>query len=50
VAAKSVQSRHNLIALAAFYRAQKRGFIAGEDWQDWFAVEREVNGLLDPDL
>ena len=49
-AAKSAQSRHDLIAQAAFYRAQQRCFIGGEDWQDWFAAEREIDGLLDPDL
>jgi hypothetical protein len=46
----SANARHALIAEAAYHRSQKRGFAAGEDWQDWFAAEREVDGLLDPDL
>jgi hypothetical protein len=46
----SANARHTLIAEAAYDRAQKRGFAAGEDWQDWFAAEREIDGLLDPDL
>jgi hypothetical protein len=43
-------ARHTLVAEAAYQRAQQRGFAAGEDWQDWFAAEREVDALLDPDL
>jgi hypothetical protein len=46
----SADARHLLIAEAAYRRAQERGFAAGEDWQDWFAAEREIDGLLDPDL
>ena len=46
----SANARHTLIAEAAYHRAQTRGFAAGEDWQDWFAAEREVDAFLDPDL
>jgi hypothetical protein len=46
----SLMPRHSLITEAAYHQAPKRGFAAGEDWQDWFAVEHEVDGLLDPDL
>jgi hypothetical protein len=49
-AANSADARHALIAEAAYHRAKKRGFGAGEDWQDWFAAEREVDALLDRDL
>lgn len=46
----SADARRTLIAEAAYHRAQQRGFAAGEDWQDWFEAEREVDALLDPDL
>jgi hypothetical protein len=46
----SAEARHALIAEAAYRKAQERGFVAGEEWQDWFAAEREIDGLLDPDL
>jgi hypothetical protein len=45
----SANARHALIAVAAHQRAQLRGFIPGEDLQDWLAAEREVDALLDPD-
>jgi len=48
-ASNSAEVRHALIAEAAHRNAQTRGFAAGEEWQDWFAAEREVDGLLDPD-
>jgi len=37
-------SREALIATAAYYRAQKRGFRPGHDVEDWLAAEREVDG------
>jgi hypothetical protein len=46
----SARARHALIAVAAYARAQQRGFSPGDDWQDWFLAEREVDALLDPDL
>jgi hypothetical protein len=36
-------SREALIATAAYYRAQKRGFLPGQELQDWLAAEREVD-------
>jgi hypothetical protein len=35
--------RHTWIAEAAYRRAEERGFEPGDDWQDWFAAEREVD-------
>jgi Protein of unknown function (DUF2934) len=46
----SRSARHALIAEAAYNKAQQRGFTPGDDWHDWFAAEREVDALLDPDL
>ncbi|MCF7971843.1 MAG: DUF2934 domain-containing protein [Methylococcaceae bacterium] len=30
------------IAKCAYYKSQKRDFIAGDDWADWYAAEQEV--------
>ena len=35
-----------LIAEAAYYRAEKRGFIPGSEEQDWCEAEREVRASL----
>ena len=37
--------RGRMIAEAAYYRAQKRGFAPGADLEDWFAAEREIDAL-----
>jgi hypothetical protein len=37
-------SREALIATAAYYRAQKRGFRPGHEIEDWLTAEREVDG------
>jgi Protein of unknown function (DUF2934) len=37
-------SREALIATAAYYRAQKRGFQPGHEVEDWLAAEREIDG------
>jgi hypothetical protein len=46
----SASARKQLIAEEAYRRAERRGFAPGDDWQDWFDAEREVDALLDPDL
>jgi len=38
--------RHVLIAEAAYYRAQARGFGDGDMLEDWLAAEREVDQRL----
>ena len=38
--------RHRLIAEAAYYRAELRGFDAAGILEDWLAAEREVDRLL----
>jgi hypothetical protein len=42
----TTQERQALIAKAAYWRAEKRGFQAGHELEDWFAAEAEVNQLL----
>ncbi|MGA7540566.1 MAG: DUF2934 domain-containing protein [Steroidobacteraceae bacterium] len=34
--------RHALIAEAAYYRAQRRGFAPGHDLEDWLEAEAEL--------
>ncbi len=38
--------RHELIAKAAYFRAQARGFGPGGDLDDWLAAEAEVDQRL----
>jgi hypothetical protein len=38
--------RRALIAQAAYFRAERRGFAAGYDEQDWLAAEAEVDAML----
>jgi len=35
--------RHDMIAEAAYYRAQKRGFQNGDPIEDWLAAEAEID-------
>ena len=38
--------RHQMIALAAYYRAEQRGFVNGDPLQDWLEAEAEVTMKL----
>jgi hypothetical protein len=38
----SPEQRHQMIAEAAYYRAQQRGFSGGDPLQDWIEAEAEV--------
>jgi len=38
--------RHDLIAMAAYLRAERRGFEPGHELQDWLAAEAEVDTAL----
>ena len=38
--------RQRMIAEAAYYRAERRGFSGGSEIEDWLAAEAEVDGLL----
>lgn len=38
--------RHEMIAMAAYYRSQKRDFNRGDEIQDWLEAESEVDGLI----
>jgi ribose 1,5-bisphosphokinase PhnN len=40
------EQRSALIAEAAFFRAEKRGFAPGNEVEDWLAAESEVDAKL----
>ena len=35
-----------MIAEAAYFRAEKRGFAEGDPMQDWLEAEREIDCML----
>lgn len=39
-------TREKLVREAAYFRAERRGFTPGQELEDWFAAEREVDQLL----
>ena len=41
-----LEQRAALIAEAAFFRAEKRGFAPGHETEDWLAAEAEVDATL----
>nr|VFJ56846.1 MAG: Protein of unknown function (DUF2934) [Candidatus Kentron sp. DK]VFJ64999.1 MAG: Protein of unknown function (DUF2934) [Candidatus Kentron sp. DK] len=43
------EERWNMIAVAAYYRAEQRGFIGGSPAKDWTAAEEEIDSLLGGD-
>jgi|DewCreStandDraft_4_1066084.scaffolds.fasta_scaffold180174_2 hypothetical protein len=44
--AASDEQRHAMIAEAAYFRAEKRGFAPGAELEDWLAAEAEIDGRL----
>lgn len=42
----NAEERYRMIAVAAYYRAEKRGFIGGDPAQDWTDAETEVERLI----
>ncbi len=42
----SEDARRAMIAQAAYLRAERRGFAAGGEIEDWLAAEAEVDALL----
>jgi hypothetical protein len=39
-------ARHSLVAAEAYYRAEKRGFTAGHELEDWVAAEHAIDRRL----
>jgi hypothetical protein len=46
VAAPTPRERDQMIAVAAYYRAQRRNFEPGHDLEDWLEAEAEVDASL----
>ncbi|HTW75271.1 MAG TPA: DUF2934 domain-containing protein [Steroidobacteraceae bacterium] len=44
------EHRRQIIAQAAYFRSQRRGFTPGHELEDWLAAEAEVDTALLPDL
>ncbi|MGH8500908.1 MAG: DUF2934 domain-containing protein [Gammaproteobacteria bacterium] len=44
--AVSPEERWRMVAVAAYHKAEKRGFTAGGALDDWLDAEREVEALL----
>lgn len=40
------EERWRMIAVAAYHKAEKRGFAPGGETDDWLEAEREVDALL----
>ncbi|MBT9612515.1 MAG: DUF2934 domain-containing protein [Burkholderiales bacterium] len=40
------EQRYRMICDAAYYRAERRGFIGGNPAEDWTAAEAEIDSLL----
>ncbi|MDL1861246.1 DUF2934 domain-containing protein [Betaproteobacteria bacterium PRO7] len=45
-AAPSPEQRRSMIAQAAYFRAEQRGFASGAELQDWLAAEAEIDRAL----
>jgi Protein of unknown function (DUF2934) len=42
----SAEARRDMIAKAAYLRAERRGFVPGFEEEDWLTAEKEVDALL----
>jgi Protein of unknown function (DUF2934) len=42
----TVEARRTMIAENAYLRAERRGFVPGQETEDWLAAEAEVDALL----
>ena len=38
--------RHEMIAVAAYYRAEQRAFEPGHEMEDWLQAERQIEASL----
>lgn len=42
-----VETRRAMVAQAAYFRAERRGFAPGHELDDWLEAEREIASMLD---
>ena len=45
-AAAPAAEREEMVRTAAYFRAERRGFAPGYEWEDWLAAEAEVSALV----
>lgn len=45
-ASASSPQRHFVIAEAAYFLAERRGFAPNNEWADWFEVEGKIDRLI----
>jgi hypothetical protein len=48
LAPPSIPGREQMIAEAAYYRAERRNFAGGREMDDWLAAEEEIDSLISP--
>ncbi|MDE1943669.1 MAG: DUF2934 domain-containing protein [Betaproteobacteria bacterium] len=46
----NTEDREHRIAVAAYYRAERRGFLGGDPVVDWLEAEAEVDARLNSEL
>lgn len=42
----TLEERWKMVAIAAYHKAEKRGFAPGNELQDWAEAEKEISKLL----
>ena len=45
-AVPSQGERDTMVRMAAYFRAEQRGFAPGNEWEDWLAAEAEIDALV----
>jgi hypothetical protein len=45
----SAEERQQMIAVAAYFRAQGRNFEPGRAFEDWLAAEAQIDDMLSPE-
>ncbi|MBI3902473.1 MAG: DUF2934 domain-containing protein [Nitrosomonadales bacterium] len=45
-ASVSPEDRYHMIATAAYYLAEKRGFAGGYEMNDWISAEAQIDGMI----
>ena len=45
-AVPSQGERDSMVRMAAYFRAEQRGFAPGNEWEDWLAAEAEIDALV----
>ena len=42
----TAEDRWKLVAVAAYHKAERRGFVSGGELQDWIDAEKEIDKLM----